>query len=93
MWTSAKAILGFEVTFSAPEDFTGYAPYTHMFGSVTPIIEYSELLLSEEIRSVQMNFDEKTLREIIFLSEERENIAEIVSNSPIGEDDVTEYKV
>ena len=63
VWVSTKAILGFEATFSAPDNFTGYAPYTHMFGTITtPIEGYFDLNISEEIREVQLNFDASALR-------------------------------
>ena len=84
IWSSEKAIIGFDATFTVPDTFTGYAPYTYMFGSTSPVTGYSKTTIDDDIRVVQMQFDEKALRGITFLSELEQSLAEVVSLNAIG---------
>ena len=49
IWPAATGIQGFEVTYTVPEEFTGYEPLTQMFGSSIDVASYEVIQISEEL--------------------------------------------
>ena len=43
------------------------------------------MTITEEIREVKMNFDDKAVREIFFISKEGDTLAEVISFEPFAD--------
>ena len=49
VWPTEKGIQGFEVTYTVPDDFTGYEPLVQMFGSSIDVSEFESIDITDEL--------------------------------------------